>query len=569
MGLRRIAPGLACIVVAAACGGSGGTATGDGGHTSDTGTNAPDAAKDSGADVAPAAPLCTVASKGTSGVLLTGRLLLPTGPTTGELLIGSTGTIACAAASCASTTGYASATHIACAGGVISPGLVNAHDHTEYATEAPPAHGKVRYDCRGDWRVGEEGFAALPDKSTTSASVIAAQELRLVLGGGTSVVGTGGVQGLARNLAEYKDTSWLGGLTGQSVYFDTFPLGDDEGAGDGVLITSGCAYPDIISPTDAFESGVFAPHFAEGVNLAAENEIHCGASNGLLTKQTSIIHGVAVNATDVAGIATAGSKIIWSPRSNISLYGDTTPLTEYRYAGITIALGTDWLPSGSMNMLRELACADSFNTKYFAGTFSDQDLFEMATINAAAAAGFDSQIGSLVAGKVADVAVFDGRTNADYRAVIAAEDDDVHLVLRGGAVLYGDTAIVSALASGAPGAASGSSGCTAITVCGEARSVCLDVPTVTLEDVEQAASTIYTLFSCSGQTPPGEPTCIPYRDTYPNGISATDRDGDGVPDKDDDCPDIWNPIRLMDGAKQSDVNGNGIGDACDPHPVSP
>ena len=32
--------------------------------------------------------------------------------------------------------------------------------------------------------------------------------------------------------------------------------------------------------------------------------------------------------------------------------------------GVTIALGTDWMPTGSMNELRELACADSFNATY-------------------------------------------------------------------------------------------------------------------------------------------------------------------------------------------------------------
>jgi hypothetical protein len=137
--------------------------------------------------------------------------------------------------------------------------------------------------------------------------------------------------------------------------------------------------------------------------------------------------------------------------------------------------------------------------------------------------------------------------------------EDVHLVLRGGKPLYGDAKTVAALAKG----------CEAMPVCGEDRSLCFDVTGTTLADVQAAAAGIYPLFFCKNQTPAGEPTCIPYRDTYPDGISTTDRDGDGIPDDADDCPDIWNPIRPMDDGKQSDVDGDGIGDACDPQPLGP
>jgi large repetitive protein len=87
---------------------------------------------------------------------------------------------------------------------------------------------------------------------------------------------------------------------------------------------------------------------------------------------------------------------------------------------------------------------------------------------------------------------------------------------------------------------------------------------------------VYPLFFCRGQTPTSEPTCVPYRKSYPSGITSSDRDGDGVPDSIDDCPSIFNPPRLLDNdddpegglpTAQSDVNGNGVGDVCDPHPL--
>src|SRR5262249_26312275 len=158
------------------------------------------------------------------------------------------------------------------------------------------------------------------------------------------------------------------------------------------------------SSSSAFGSGqAYAPHFGEGILPATENEIVCAdGSLGLIGKQTAIIHGIAVNAKDVSTIAGKGASLIWSPRTNTDLYGDTAPVTEYKNAGITIALGTDWLFSGSMNMLRELKCADNWNQKYFAKAFADKDIWMMATKNAAVVSHFDAQIGELKAGLFAD-----------------------------------------------------------------------------------------------------------------------------------------------------------------------
>jgi len=510
---------------------------------------------------------CTTTA-GASGTLLRGTLLLPTGPTQGELLISASGTIACAAASCAASAGYSAATLIECPSAVISPGLINPHDHTEYATVGPEPHGTIRYEYRNDWDRGADGATPLPsvvnaaylDAGTAQIdAVIAAQELRLVLGGGTSVIGSGGVNGLARNLAAYgSGTGSDEGLTGDTVYFDTYPLDNDSAT----VVTSGCVYPATVAPSSAFAYGRFVPHIAEGINTAAENELLClmQASNDVVTSQTSVIHGVGMNGKDVSALKASGAVLVWSPRSNLSLYGNTAPISELSYAGVTVALGTDWLASGSMNMLRELACADSLNKTYFGGVWTDQQLFEMATVNGAIAAGFQTQIGSLAPGMQADIAVFDGTTHAGYRALIDASSEDVRLVLRGGKVLYGEANVVGAL---------GGASCAPLSVCGISRSVCIDSPGVTLSDVEAIGASVYEIFPCRTAPPPEEPTCVPYRDTYPNGITGSDQDGDGVDDSSDDCPTIFNPIRPMDGAKQADVDGDGFGDACDTAPLDP
>jgi hypothetical protein len=503
--------------------------------------------------VPPAGP-CAVTKKGSAGLLVQGTLLAPDGVVQGELLVDGAGKIACAGPTCASTTGYADATVLACPGGVISPGLVNGHDHTEYATRGPITHGTDRWQHRNGWRTGTGGETKLPSvKSTTDPKTIAAAELRFVLGGATTVNGSGSVSGLMRNAAAYKTPQDMEGLGGPTVFFDTFPLGDSNGT----ELTSGCAYPSIRAPGSAFAAGAaYSPHISEGVNLAAENEFEC-LKGSLVTAQTAIIHAVGVNANDADAIAKAGAKVIWSARTNVDLYGNTAPVTLLKNAGVTIGLGTDWLASGSMNMLRELACVDSLNQKYFAKAFDDRALVEMATKNTAKALKLDGQIGDLSPGKFADVAIFSAASQTGYRAVIEAGVEDVLLVLRGGKALYGEAAIVDALAQG----------CSDLDVCGAKKKVCVDAPSVSLADIQAAAAATYPLFFCKGTAPKDEPSCVPYRDTYPNGTSATDRDGDGVADATDDCPDVFNPPRPLDGTAQSDVDADGAGDACDAKPL--
>jgi imidazolonepropionase-like amidohydrolase len=513
---------------------------------------------DAGGDEAPVTGSCTATTKGSAGIAIKGRVLAADGPIDGEVLVDATGTITCVDTSCSSSPGYGEATVITCSGSVISPGLINGHDHTDYASAPPIAHGKTRWSHRHGWRTGAGNEEEVKSpKRSDDEKVIAAAELRFVLGGATSVNGSGGVPGLLRNLANYQDKAQLEGLTGPTVFFDTFPLGDSNGT----LITSGCGYPSTRSPNSAFAAGAtYSPHIAEGINDAAQNEFTC-LKGTLVTEKTAIIHAVGLDANDIDVVAKANAKVIWSPRTNVDLYGNTAPVTLLKSMGVTIALGTDWLASGSMNELRELACADSLNQKYFGKAFGDKALFEMATKNAAIALGVDSQIGTLAPGHLGDVAVFSASAGKDYRAVIGAGVEDVLLVLRGGKALYGEASLVDAVTD--------ASTCAALPVCGKQKKVCVDTPNVALSDIQTAADSIYPLFYCKTETPEGEPSCVPYRDSYPDGTSATDRDGDGIPDGEDNCPEIFNPARPMDGVNQSDVDGDGKGDACDDNPLAP
>ncbi|HEX4514632.1 MAG TPA: amidohydrolase family protein, partial [Polyangiaceae bacterium] len=505
----------------------------------------------------PSSGTCSV-TDGTAGKVFRGTVLAPNEVLhRGEVLVDDSGIIVCAACDCSANALYATATVVACADGVISPGLVNAHDHITYANNPPIDHGTERYDHRHEWREGLDGHKALDYASGASAAVQLFAELRFVMGGATSTVSSGGKTGLARNL---DDPTLLEGLPIRAADFDTFPLDDS----DGTMLTSGCAYgADRTTKATVDANAAYLPHIAEGVNAAAHNEYVCTNDTqttfDLMEPPTALIHGVAALPTDISPLRADQTRLVWSPRSNVSLYGNTAPITMFDALGVPIALGTDWMPSGSMNLLRELKCADSLNTSYFGKHFSDGDLWRMATYNAAWAAGASDMIGALKAGYVADLAIFDGSVSKDHRAVIDAGVEDVVLVLRAGQVLYGDDALVA-------DAKIGGAACETLDTCGRAKRACVaqDLKnTSTLASLRTAGEKYYPLFFCKTDTVTTEPSCTPYRTEYAAGITATDKDGDGIDDATDDCPSIFNPIRPMDNGKQADTDGDGVGDACD------
>ena len=85
-----------------------------------------------------------------------------------------------------------------------------------------------------------------------------------------------------------------------------------------------------------------------------------------------------------------------------------------------------------------------------------------------------------------------------------------------------------------------------------------------------AGTPYYPLFFCKDTVPQNEPSCLPARPAavksstiYTGTITADDKDGDGIPSSQDNCPAIFNPVRPMDGGHQADGDHDGIGDACD------
>lgn len=514
---------------------------------------------------APMGQRCTVTpdTSGSKRILLRANVLLPDKILRGgEVVVDENGKIACAACDCSAMAGAASV--VECPSGVLSPGLINTHDHITFTKAAPGTSPTNRYDHRHEWRIGVMGDPNKPKINVpggANAQAVQWGELRQLMAGTTSLVGSGSANGVLRNL----DTGAQEGLKEVPVDFDTFPLGDSKGE----RLTQGCGYPSVRSADSLFALDAVEPHIAEGINAEAHNEFLCLSSsmNGgqdLMSNKTALIHGIALTAQDAQLVAQRGVGIIWSPRSNVSLYGHTAQIPMLDRAGALVALGTDWSASGSINLLRELACAADLNKNQWGGYFNHGALWRMVTLNAAMATATAETLGQIKTGYVADLAIYDNAIpgRCEYSAVVRAEVSNVTLVLRGGLPMYGDGAVMEALGAGS------ANKCENLDVCGTDKRLCVERETgrklTTLEN--DAKKPIYRLFACG--VPTDEPSCVPFRKGEFDGMStADDPDGDGRRGMDDNCPTVFNPIRPMDEGKQPDSDGDGLGDACDPCPL--
>jgi cytosine/adenosine deaminase-related metal-dependent hydrolase len=464
--------------------------------------------------------------------------------------------IICAGCDCSGAAEHAGALRVECPDAVISPGLINPHDHLSFTEGAPLSSGLTRYDHRHGWR-GEVPTPGNAHGSGADSAGMRWGEVRMLLSGVTSLVGSGRANNLIRNLDQLAPAERDRGFA--PVRFETFPLGDS-----GEQFRADCGWSYRLDELEAADEPAFLPHVAEGIDNYAAEEFRCQSSSfdgeDFTESNATHIHSIGLSATDYYKMASDRTRLLWSPRSNISLYGHTAAVTLFDNLGGTIALGTDWTYSGSANMLRELACADQLNRDYYDGHFTDRDLWEMATINAAIATGNDAMIGSLAEGKIADIAVFAAEPGSYYRGVLEAENADVALVVQSGRPMLGETDILAALGAS----------CDPVDVCGEARSICVSREVgVSFADlaaeVAGGSRPAYSAIFCG--VPANEPTCVPFRNgEFTGELTADDPDGDGLTGAADNCPNLFNPPRPIDGGQQPDADGDGVGDVCDATP---
>ena len=160
-------------------------------------------------------------------------------------------------------------------------------------------------------------------------------------------------------------------------------------------------------------------HVAETKNEAAQiKDNTAGLSSaayldsiGFLGHDVVAAHGVWLTPNDIKTFAAKRVGVAHCPESNMMLASGVAPVVDMRRAGVAVGLGTDG-PAGSNNnldMVEEAASAARLQkvTRGDPKALSARDVLEMATLGGARVLGMEDRIGTLEAGKRADVIVID------------------------------------------------------------------------------------------------------------------------------------------------------------------
>ena len=302
-------------------------------------------------------------------------------------------------------------------GYLVFPGLVNAHDHLEFALF--PRLGSPPYKNATEWAL---------DIQVKEAEKIALhkrvpKDVRLWWGG-------------IRNL--------LCGVTTVCQHNPVDPVLLSEDFPIRVITNYGWDHSlafakDIRSALDGTPANApFLIHACEGVDHVAAEELYTLDAVGAIVERTVLIHGLALDARGAALLNEHRSALITCPSSNSFLFEKT--LTRELLRSIErLALGSDSPLTSKGDLLDEICFAS------WACDLSDDRLFAMVTDEAAQLLRLHGGEGSLRGGAVADVIAVTQRAGSPAHILSELSWRDVELVIVGGLVQLASSEIFDRL----------------------------------------------------------------------------------------------------------------------------
>ena len=319
-------------------------------------------------------------------------------------------------------------------GAAIVPGLVNAHTHLEYAVYASFGDGLsfgpwIALHVERKRRIGRaemeaiallgaadclrSGVTTVGDLAFTGASAHACAELGLRAIVYLEVFGEEPA-GAMEQFAEKRE--YVDGAVSDRVRVGVSPHAPYTCSTDVYAASGALGLPVATHLNESQDEldwllrgeGPWEPFGELLVQPDGRTGIERLAGAGLLDDRVVAAHCVKVDPAEIGALAASDVAVVHCPRSNAFLGCGIAPLAELRAAGLRIGIGTDGVSSvPSHDFFEELrtvvALARARSEE--AAALSAAQALELATLGGARALGLATEIGSLVAGKRADLAV--------------------------------------------------------------------------------------------------------------------------------------------------------------------
>jgi len=366
---------------------------------------------------------------------------------------------------------FAASETIEAAGHVVLPGLVNTHTHAPMVMYRGLADDLALMDWLQKYIFPAEAKTVSPEMVRVGTRLAA---LEMIQSGTTTFAD---MYYFEEEIARATKAAGLRGVLGETII--GFPVADAKTPADALKRTEAFmrefAGDDLITAVPAPHS----PYTVDEPTLRAIREladrykvpilIHLAETEdevniirekhgmsptawldslGFLRPDVVAAHCVWLTDDDIAIMKRAGAAVSHNPESNMKLASGVAPVPKYLAAGITVGLGTDGAASNN-----DLDMFGAMRQTAFLHKLASRDpravpataVLEMATIGGARALGLDKRVGSLEAGKRADlivVAMNGARQTPMYNPVshlvYVARGDDVRTTVVNGKVLMRD-----------------------------------------------------------------------------------------------------------------------------------
>jgi len=176
-------------------------------------------------------------------------------------------------------------------------------------------------------------------------------------------------------------------------------------------------------------------------------------SVGITGRHVALAHCIHLNDAEIEILASTSTNVAHCPSSNLKLGSGIAPIKEMLERGISVSIGADGSPCNNrLDMFTEMRTAALLQkVQHGADVLPAQRTLRLATRDGARALGLEGEIGSLEAGKRADVIILNLKclhasprpTDIVSAIVYSAQASDVQTVIIDGLLVMRDRELLT------------------------------------------------------------------------------------------------------------------------------